>query len=98
MFEVLIDGMWVEQDPATGDTVRQWFGEGDLKHYIQYDSYVKVSGETKAKEWRNTELKNTDWIVPTVDYPKHSEYLVYRQELRDWPDSPDFPDTRPVAP
>lgn len=97
MFEVLINGQWVEQTPITGDTVRQWFGSGDTRHYIQY-VYIEITKEEQETEWRNKELKNTDWIVPVVDHPQHAEYLVYRQELRDWPDTPSFPDTRPVAP
>jgi len=45
----------------------------------------------EEKEWRNAELSKTDWIVPTIDHPKHSAYLVYRQELRDYPSKEDFP-------
>jgi hypothetical protein len=96
MFEVLVDGVWVERDPVTGDTARQWFGEGDLRHYIKYDSYVKSSSEEQAKEWRNSELKRTDWIVPVTDHTQHADYMAYRQALRDWPSTPDFPDTRPT--
>lgn len=71
--------------------------------YEYYREYVTpedppVSKENQERSWRNKQLKDTDWVVPIVDYPKHSAYLVYRQELRDWPDSPDFPNTRPVAP
>jgi hypothetical protein len=49
-----------------------------------------------AIQWRNTELLNTDWVVPTTDHPQHAEYLTYRQALRDWPASVDFPTTRPA--
>ena len=47
------------------------------------------------KEWRDQELQQTDWIVQTPDYPNRDAYLTYRQELRDWPSTEDFPDTRP---
>jgi len=47
----------------------------------------------EEKEWRDSELSKTDWIVPTIDHPKHSAYLVYRQELRDYPSKEDFPNS-----
>ena len=49
-----------------------------------------------ARYWRDQELKDTDWIVPVTDHPQHSAYKAYRQELRDWPSTGDFPDTRPT--
>lgn len=96
MIEVFVNGEWIQQTPNTGDVVREWFGEGDLRHYIKYDSYVKVSDEDNAKQWRNSELQKTDWIVPVTDHPQHAAYLTYRQALRDWPQTADFPNVRPV--
>lgn len=47
--------------------------------------------------WRNQELQNTDWIYFAPDDHKNREaILTYRQALRDWPATDDFPDTRPV--
>lgn len=54
--------------------------------------------EIQEKTWRDNQLKETDWIVPITDHSQHARYLAYRQALRDWPATPDFPDTRPVAP
>ncbi len=48
------------------------------------------------KEWRDQELKETDWIAQIPDYPNRDAYLTYRQELRDWPSTDEFPDTRPT--
>jgi len=48
------------------------------------------------KEWRDQELQQTDWIAQTPDYPNRDAYLTYRQKLRDWPSTGDFPDTRPT--
>lgn len=62
---------------------------------LDYD-YLYKSNEEVAKIWRDTELKNTDWIVPITDHPKHALYITYRQSLRDWPSTPDFPNTKPV--
>ena len=49
-----------------------------------------------ARDWRNVELKSTDWIYPLGDHPKHAAYVTYRQKLRDWPSTADFPKTRPT--
>lgn len=54
--------------------------------------------KNQQKEWRNGELQRTDCIVPLVDYPNHEAWLTYRQELRDWPSTDDFPETKPTKP
>jgi len=49
--------------------------------------------------WRDNELKASDFIVPLTDHPQHAAYMIYRQELRDYPAQEDFPNgTRPVKP
>jgi hypothetical protein len=50
------------------------------------------------RDWRDKELKDTDFIVPTTDYPNHAAWLTYRQQLRDWPSTDDFPETKPTKP
>ena len=51
------------------------------------------------RQWRDVELSMTDFIVPLTDHPKHSAYIIYRQELRDYPSQPDFRNgTRPIKP
>ena len=62
---------------------------------------VKTLEEKTAeeKQWRDSELKASDFIVPLTDHPKHAVYMTYRQELRDYPAQEDFPNgTRPVKP
>lgn len=54
------------------------------------------SKEVIAKDWRNSELSRTDLLALLSDYPNKEQLLQYRQALRDWPDTPDFPDTRPT--
>lgn len=54
--------------------------------------------EKDAREWRDKELQETDFIVPTTDYPNHAAWLTYRQELRDWPSTENFPETKPTKP
>lgn len=50
----------------------------------------------EARNWRDGELRSTDWIVPITDHSERNAYMTYRQELRDWPSSEDFPVTRPT--
>ena len=52
--------------------------------------------QISARSWRDQELRESDWIVPTSDHPQHSAYLTYRKALRDWPSTSNFPDTRPT--
>ena len=86
-------GIWAAEEDG--------FGEGDLWNEDDGWSHpVKTTEEleAEAREWRNGELKATDFIVPTTDYPNHSDLLTYRQELRDWPSTSDFPATKPTKP
>jgi hypothetical protein len=55
-----------------------------------------ISVETKARRWRDEELQRTDIAATVSDYPNASAVLAYRQALRDWPSTEDFPDTRPT--
>lgn len=54
--------------------------------------------EETAREDRNSQLKATDYIVSLPDYPPNQEWLDYRQELRDWPATDEFPDNFPSRP
>ena len=57
---------------------------------------MQLRNEADARRWRDSELKNTDWAVSATDHPDHSLYMTYRQALRDWPSTDDFPDVRPT--
>ena len=65
-------------------------------HYNKNDN--KFYNKNYYKEWRNEELKLTDYIVPILDHSKRDLWLTYRQELRDWPSTADFPETKPTKP
>tara|TARA_B100000035_G_C20834657_1_gene480252 strand:- start:364 stop:705 length:342 start_codon:yes stop_codon:yes gene_type:complete len=54
--------------------------------------------ETEGRAWRDLELRETDFIVPLTDYPNHAQWLTYRQQLRDWPTTDNFPNTKPTRP
>lgn len=64
------------------------------------------------RTWRDAEMQSNEWLVArhrdeqdmqlatTLTAEQFAELLVYRQALRDWPQSEAFPDSaqRPVAP
>lgn len=54
-----------------------------------------ITPEQKARKWRDEELARTDIAATVSDYPNAEAILTYRQALRDWPATEDFPDTRP---
>ena len=60
------------------------------------DAEIKTDAENIARSWRDQQLKQSDWIVPTTDHPQHAAYITYRKKLRDWPSTADFPKTRPT--
>ena len=49
-----------------------------------------------SRRWRDSELKETDWICAIPDHGLHASYMTYRQALRDWPTTTGFPDTKPT--
>lgn len=49
----------------------------------------------KEIDWRDSELTRTDSLMLLPDYPYKEQLTVYRQSLRDWPSTEDFPETRP---
>ena len=52
--------------------------------------------EDEQREWRNSELERTDILAVLPDYPNKEALLAYRQALRDWTATEDFPETRPT--
>jgi len=69
-------------------------------NFDHYELYVEPTppeptAEEEGRQWRDSELSATDYIVPLTDHPQHAAYMTYRQALRDWPATADFPDTRP---
>ncbi|MDR6956598.1 hypothetical protein J2W43_000561 [Pseudomonas brassicacearum] len=68
--------------------------------------------EAQERVWRDNELSGVLWLrerhrdqleiesPTTLTTEQFNELLVYLQALRDWPQSPDFPDSqnRPKAP
>lgn len=87
------DGTWVE--------FQDGFKEGDLWNENDGFSHpIKTTEEleVEARQWRDKELEQTDYIVAITDHSNHTALMSYRQELRDWTDTDDFPTTKPTKP
>ena len=65
--------------------------DGDEWKVMEDDDLILMQ-----KNWRDAELKATDWIIPITDHPEHAATLLYRVALRDWPSTSDFPLTKPI--
>ena len=52
--------------------------------------------QTEERIWRDGELDKTDTLYLLDDYPDKDKLKTYRQALRDWPSTSNFPDTRPT--
>ena len=85
-------------NPQNGDLLRHTHDNGMVieKHFIE-DS-EEVNTEDNARAWRNGEIAGTDYIVPLTDFPNYSSWITYRQQLRDWPSTDDFPNIKPTQP
>ena len=83
-----VEGDWVEYRTDSGARIKKAF------HVPGEPTAEDIAAS--ARHWRDQELKATDWIVPVTDHPQHAAYTTYRQALRDWPSTADFPDTKPV--
>lgn len=99
------DLMW---KPCNGDVRYGWRYDG--KAFVEP---VREGDSLVASErvWRDAEMHASEWLVTrhrdeqdlkqetTLTAAQFSELLNYRQALRDWPQSPNFPDSqnRPVV-
>lgn len=98
------------QPPPAGKTLG---ADGGRPTWIMHDDALSTD-ERGAREraWRDEVLASMEWLVnrhrdeldmrlaTTLTAEQFAELLVYRQALRDWPQSEAFPDTemRPIAP
>jgi len=87
------------ENPNHNDLLRYNYSNGTVVEKIYFNPILTTEElEIKARVWRNLELRSTDFIVPLTDYPNHAAWITYRQELRDWTVTEDFPNTKPIAP
>jgi hypothetical protein len=86
-------------NPNHGDLLRYVYDNGTTLEKTHHNPTPTTEDiEWEATEWRNNELISTDFIVPTTDYPNRDAWITYRQELRDWTATDNFPETKPTAP
>tara|TARA_B110000495_G_C22828902_1_gene483653 strand:- start:460 stop:756 length:297 start_codon:yes stop_codon:yes gene_type:complete len=73
------------------------FVEANFEHYELYvaPTPVEPTAEESERVWRDSELSATDYIVPLSDHPQRDAYITYREALRQWPSTEDFPDNPP---
>jgi hypothetical protein len=73
------------------------FVEANFEYYEEWvaPTPVEPTAEETEREWRDEELASTDYIMPLSDHPQRDAYIVYRESLRAWPSTSDFPATRP---
>ena len=73
------------------------FVEANFKHYEEYvaPTLPEPTAEESERMWRDSELSATDYIVPLSDHPQRDAYITYREALRQWPSTKDFPDNPP---
>ena len=75
------------------------FVEANFEYYEEWTAPspepVEPTAEESARQWRDSELSATDYIVPLSDHPERDAYILYRESLRAWPSTDLFPATRP---
>lgn len=64
-------------------------------HKIETSGRLR-NDEEIARAWRDNELLLTDHWVSVTDHPQHTAIMTYRQALRDWPQTQDFPNNKPT--
>ena len=96
-FKVTYADGTVKTHLATLERVQEYVKHGGS--YEEENSEIVLS-ENKIKEqarsWRNSALRAPDKFVSVTDHPDHTAIISFRQKLRSWPDTEDFPDKRPV--
>jgi len=65
--------------------------DGDEWKVMEDDDLILMQ-----RNWRDEELKATDWIITITDHPEHAATLLYRTALRDWPSTDNFPLIKPT--
>ena len=105
-----VDRVYDEDNPIyylVGDIIKFTYHNGATisKTIVEQDVMVDYPTEEEievvtlaieAKRWRDQELKSTDMLSLLADHPNNANILLYRQELRDWPNTSTFPLKKPT--
>ena len=98
-----MSNVWVIKD-ADGNVINPSIkaSEDFVKaNYMHYEAFVPPDygangAEIEARLWRDQRLEKTDVLLLLPDHPDKDNLTAYRQALRDWPSTDDFPETKPV--
>lgn len=102
-------------DDAPAHYILDWLipmSDAEVQAYIARAAAPLAPNEGDERAWRDAELVAVMWlrerhrdqleieVETTLTAEQFKDLLVYMQALRDWPQSPDFPDSqhRPTAP
>ncbi|MDT9642560.1 MULTISPECIES: phage tail assembly chaperone [Pseudomonas] len=102
-------------DDAPAHYILDWLtpmSDAEIEAYIASAGAPVSPNEGDERKWRDSELVAVMWlrerhrdqleieVQTTLTAEQFKELLLYMQALRDWPQSPDFPqvERRPVAP
>lgn len=83
------DGNFINRIVADKDFVKE--------NFSSYKLLPPFRNSKKEIAWRNEMLNQTDSLMALADYPYKEKLTQWRQILRDWPSTEDFPETRPVS-
>ena len=90
-------------DAEGGNVINTILADADFvaANFEHYELWVAPTpatptAEEAARMWRDGELEATDKAAQTPDWPNRDNILTYRQALRDWPSTSNFPDTKPT--
>ena len=92
-FTNTLEGTYVESQNGFG-VGDNYNGTSFSKKYVEDITPSLI--EEKERGWRDSELSNTDSRSIALDDPQHDAIIAYRQALRDWPSTSDFPETKPT--
>jgi len=96
-------GIWKIKD-SDGNVVNRIKGKeswvkSTYEFYEEDNSVAGIPEPTEdqvARRWRDAELLRTDSLVGLADHPDKDKFADYRQALRDWPSTSDFPNKKPT--
>lgn len=67
-------------------------------NYSNYELAYKVFDERPHREWMQSEIDRMDALIEEdVNHPDLTHINAYKTALEGWPDTNDFPDTRPQS-
>ena len=94
--------IWIIKD-ADGNVLNRIVAEeayvkANYEHYEEDTTpdYPVYTEEQMMRHWRDSELQRTDVLLLLPEHPDKDSLTDYRQALRDWPSTSDFPDTQPT--